>query len=81
MVVGGAVSAAGRAPLSATLGVGGSGSPLHFYGGGCRCGGGYNQADGPSLSPWIAIYANFAPCSSGEGVALCAMLLLEHTRP
>lgn len=41
----GAPGADGRAQLNATLGVA-VGGGLRFYGGGCRCGGGFNQADG-----------------------------------
>lgn len=41
----GTPSADGRAQLNATLGVA-TGTGLRFYGGGCRCGGGYNQHDG-----------------------------------
>ena len=41
----GTPSADGRAQLNASLGVA-IGAGLRFYGGGCRCGGGYNRADG-----------------------------------
>ena len=41
----GTPSSDGRAQLNATLGVATS-TGLRFYGGGCRCGGGYNQHDG-----------------------------------